>query len=94
MIPATSQIRQDLPGIYSIYYHLNCIDVRIGDLVTQGQEIGKVGQSGLATGPHLHWEVRVSGIPVDPEAFVRIPGLQKATVDMDLLSDIQYISTY
>ncbi len=94
ILTGCSIVLEHLPGVYSIYYHLSCIDVLMGDLVVQGQEIGKVGQSGLATGPHLHWEVRVSGIPVDPEAFVRIPGLQKAAVDMDLLSDIQYISTY
>ncbi|HEX5139972.1 MAG TPA: M23 family metallopeptidase, partial [Dehalococcoidia bacterium] len=40
-------------------------DVKEGDMVTPGQLIGKIGSTGLVTGPHLHWEVIVRGIEVD-----------------------------
>ncbi|TEU10318.1 MAG: LysM peptidoglycan-binding domain-containing protein [Anaerolineales bacterium] len=53
-------------GIHSGYYHLSEINVQEGQQVKQGNVVGKVGDTGLATGPHLHWEIRVRGINVDP----------------------------
>jgi murein DD-endopeptidase MepM/ murein hydrolase activator NlpD len=53
-------------GIHSGYYHLSEINVQEGQPVKKGDVVGKVGNTGLATGPHLHWEIRVSGINVDP----------------------------
>ncbi len=53
-------------GIYTLYAHLNTINVRLGDTVTTGQVIGTSGSTGRVTGPHLHWEVWVAGVPVDP----------------------------
>jgi murein DD-endopeptidase MepM/ murein hydrolase activator NlpD len=53
-------------GIHSGYYHLSEISVQEGQQVKKGDVVGKVGSTGLATGPHLHWEIRVSGINVDP----------------------------
>jgi murein DD-endopeptidase MepM/ murein hydrolase activator NlpD len=53
-------------GITTIYLHLKSIDVKEGDKVTKGQIIGRVGETGLATGPHLHWGLYVHGVPVDP----------------------------
>jgi peptidoglycan hydrolase-like protein with peptidoglycan-binding domain len=50
----------------SMYAHLSLIDVRVGVWIGQGVRIGRVGASGDATGPHLHFEVRVSGASVDP----------------------------
>lgn len=58
-------------GITTIYLHLKSIDVRKGDKVTKGQIIGKVGKTGLATGPHLHWGLYVHGVPVDPLPWVK-----------------------
>ena len=58
------------PGIYSLYYHLSSISVEEGDEVEPGDLLGTVGSTGLATGAHLHWEVRVQGVPVDPLALV------------------------
>ncbi|ADN01613.1 M23 family metallopeptidase [Spirochaeta thermophila] len=58
------------PGIYSLYYHLSSIAVEEGDEVEPGDLLGTVGSTGLATGAHLHWEVRVQGVPVDPLALV------------------------
>ena len=48
------------------YWHLSSQDVRVGDKVTAGDYIGKSGNSGISTGPHLHFETRVNGQAVDP----------------------------
>ncbi|MGQ9600837.1 MAG: peptidoglycan DD-metalloendopeptidase family protein [Anaerolineae bacterium] len=53
-------------GVMSAYWHLSQIDVQIGQVVGKGQVIGLAGDTGLSTGPHLHWEMRVFGVPVDP----------------------------
>jgi murein DD-endopeptidase MepM/ murein hydrolase activator NlpD len=50
----------------TVYAHLSRIDVRKGQRVSQGQRIGAVGSTGWATGPHLHFEFRVSGKQMDP----------------------------
>lgn len=53
-------------GVFTGYLHQSSIDVSIGDWVEVGQLIGSVGGTGRVTGPHLHWEVWVGGVPVDP----------------------------
>jgi len=53
------------------YGHLSSIDVQVGQSVRMGQTIGKVGSTGRSTGPHLHYETRVSGEAVDPLKFLR-----------------------
>lgn len=65
-----SIVVEHLPGLYSLYYHLSAMDVKEGDMVKQGQLIGKSGSTGLATGPHLHWEIRLNGSAVRPEFFL------------------------
>jgi murein DD-endopeptidase MepM/ murein hydrolase activator NlpD len=57
-------------GIYTGYAHQTEQYVAVGDFVSAGQTIGTVGASGRATGAHLHWEVWVNGIPVDPMQWV------------------------
>ncbi len=57
------------------YSHLGTLLVKSGTRVRKGQVIGLVGQTGLATGPHLHFELRRDGDALDPEAFLREPGL-------------------
>ncbi len=58
-------------GVFSMYFHQSEIEVQVGDEVITGQELGKVGATGRVTGPHLHWEVRVGGVPVDPMDWVQ-----------------------
>ena len=53
-------------GVYTAYCHLSQIDVRKGQIVDKGQTVGLVGDTGVSTGPHLHWELRVTGKAVDP----------------------------
>jgi len=53
-------------GVYSGYYHLSDVLVSEGQEVAQGESIGHLGDTGLSTGAHLHWEMRVGGILVDP----------------------------
>ncbi len=57
-------------NVTSIYGHLSKIFVYPGQKVKLGQVIGQEGQTGWATGPHLHFEVRVYGIPVNPRTFL------------------------
>lgn len=53
-------------GVQTLYAHLSTIDVRRGASVRTGEQLGRVGATGDATGPHLHFEVRVRGAAVDP----------------------------
>ncbi len=53
-------------GVYSGFWHQSKFYVQAGDIVEQGQVIGEVGGTGRVTGPHLHWELWVNGIQVDP----------------------------
>jgi murein DD-endopeptidase MepM/ murein hydrolase activator NlpD len=53
-------------GVYSAYAHLQGINVALGDVVETGQIIGSGGSTGRVTGPHLHWEIWVHGVPVNP----------------------------
>ena len=60
-------------GLVSSYSHLSEINIAKGDLVEQGDVIGFVGQTGRVTGPHLHWEVYLMGISINPEVFLSKP---------------------
>jgi len=53
-------------GVFSIYNHMSALAVKPGDKVEKGQVVGFVGSTGLSTGPHLHWEMRVFKWVVDP----------------------------
>jgi murein DD-endopeptidase MepM/ murein hydrolase activator NlpD len=75
-----SVVLEHLPGVYSLYYHLDSIQVAQGDRVNAGDILGKSGSTGLATGPHLHWEIRVAGENADPDAFVARAVLDKETI--------------
>jgi murein DD-endopeptidase MepM/ murein hydrolase activator NlpD len=58
-------------GVYSGYLHQSEIYVEVGDRVSRGQVIGQVGATGRVTGPHLHWEIWVGGVPVEPLDWVK-----------------------
>jgi len=58
-------------GVFSAYYHQSDILVNVGDHVIAGQQIGKVGETGRVTGPHLHFEVWVNGVQVQPLDWLR-----------------------
>lgn len=59
-------------GLYTLYFHLEELLVTAGDWVQRGQEIGRVGATGRATGPHLHFGIRLQGARVDPAALLRL----------------------
>jgi murein DD-endopeptidase MepM/ murein hydrolase activator NlpD len=59
-------------GTRTLYAHLSDIDVREGQKVDRGQHIGDLGNTGNSSGPHLHFEVREGGKPVDPEKFLTL----------------------
>ena len=67
--------------VLTVYGHLSAIAVIPGQHVTRGEIIGYVGQSGRATGPHLHYEVRVHNVPVNPHKYLRTTYVQSASVD-------------
>lgn len=62
---------EHLPGLYSLYYHLNALHADTGQIVETGQKIGLSGNTGLSTGPHLHWEMRLLGEAVNPDFFTQ-----------------------
>jgi len=72
-------------GVLTGYWHLSKIDVEAGQYVTQGQVIGRVGNTGLSTGSHLHWQLWVDGKPVNPlqwtDIFYTFPDPQPPVVD-------------
>jgi murein DD-endopeptidase MepM/ murein hydrolase activator NlpD len=61
-------------GLRTLYGHLSAASVQDGDDVRAGQEIGRMGSTGLSTGPHLHFEVRRDGRPVDPIPYLPAKG--------------------
>jgi murein DD-endopeptidase MepM/ murein hydrolase activator NlpD len=59
-------------GLVTGYFHLSRAEVTQGDTVARGQVIGRVGQSGRVTGPHLHWIARYGNISVDPMSLINL----------------------
>ncbi|MGB0747702.1 MAG: peptidoglycan DD-metalloendopeptidase family protein [Magnetospiraceae bacterium] len=58
-------------GIVTRYGHMNSIDVKVGKVVKTGDKIGTIGTTGRTTGPHLHYELKIDGKPVDPYKFIK-----------------------
>ncbi|MCL2802177.1 MAG: M23 family metallopeptidase [Treponema sp.] len=75
-----SIVIEHAPGIYSMYYHLDSVIAQENTIVETGTLIGLSGSTGFSTGPHLHWELRVSGEYTDPDAFVSRPLIDKSLI--------------
>jgi murein DD-endopeptidase MepM/ murein hydrolase activator NlpD len=86
IVSGNSVIIEHAPGVYSLYYHLSKIEVQENTMVNTGDLIGLVGSTGLSTGPHLHWEVRISGENTDPDILIERSILDKTKI----LSKIYY----
>jgi murein DD-endopeptidase MepM/ murein hydrolase activator NlpD len=67
-------------GLISVLAHMSKIAVRAGDAVQPGDAVGQVGATGRATGPHLHWSVRLNGARVDPMAVIAVLGGEREGV--------------
>jgi murein DD-endopeptidase MepM/ murein hydrolase activator NlpD len=80
IVTGKTVILEHLPGVFGLYYHLDSSAVEAGDYVKKGGFLGTVGRTGLATGDHLHWEIRVGGISVDPNIFVSEGIIDKAVI--------------
>jgi len=80
IVTGNSVVIEHAPGIYSLYYHLDSISVKEGDMVYTGMQIGLSGSTGLSTGPHLHWEIRVSTENTDPDSFLNRPIIDKESI--------------
>ncbi|MDP2272254.1 MAG: M23 family metallopeptidase [Archangium sp.] len=58
--------------LFTSYFHMSAFSVKQGERVVRGQPLGKVGQSGRVTGPHLHFGVKLDGRWIDPESLLRL----------------------
>jgi murein DD-endopeptidase MepM/ murein hydrolase activator NlpD len=59
-------------GVYTGYWHMDSIDVNVGDIVQEGQQIGIIGNTGRSTGAHLHLEVMINDVQVDPLQWMEV----------------------
>jgi murein DD-endopeptidase MepM/ murein hydrolase activator NlpD len=85
IVTGNTVILEHLPGVYSLYYHLDSISVEEGIIVQAGTLLGLSGTTGLSTGPHLHWEIRVAGENTDPDVFVSRSVLDKDEILRNLV---------
>jgi len=70
IVTGYTMVIEHLPGLYSILMHLSKGVAPVGALVKGGDVVAYSGFTGFATGPHLHWEMRAAGVPVDPDFFL------------------------
>jgi hypothetical protein len=71
---------EHMPGVYSLYYHMDRLAVAQGDMVYTGTRLGDAGATGFATGAHLHYEIRVATEFVDPAIFQQRQILDKNAI--------------
>lgn len=83
-------------GLETVYGHMSGYKsgIKVGDFVDKGTVIGYVGSTGLATGPHLHYEVRINSVPVDPtkvslSSFFRLKGYYQERTSVEITSNIK-----
>ena len=60
-------------GLCGLYMHLSEIGVKTGDKVKKGQRVGRIGNTGASTGPHLHYATYFHGVPIDPDLLLNLP---------------------
>ena len=77
IITGYTVVIEHLPGLYSLYYHLDAISTQMDKFVVEGEKIGTLGSTGLSTGPHLHWEIRNQRFTVDPDYLIANPVIDK-----------------
>ncbi len=69
-------------GVSTLYAHASSLNVKPGDVVSAGETLGAVGETGQTTGPHLHFEVRVAGKAIDPKKALNAYGIRaEATIE-------------
>lgn len=73
IVTGNTVVMEHLPGLFSIYMHLSSIGVAEGEEIDRGRIIGRVGSTGLSTGPHLHWELRIGPVAVNPYYWLSQP---------------------
>ena len=73
-------VLEHMPGVYSLYYHMNKLIVSEGDMVITGTTLGEAGATGFATGAHLHYEIRVATENADPAIFMTRKILDKEAI--------------
>jgi murein DD-endopeptidase MepM/ murein hydrolase activator NlpD len=86
IVTGNTVVLEHLPGVYSLYYHLNEIFVTENTVIEAGAVLGKSGSTGLATGPHLHFEMRAATENADPDVFLSRPVIDKKEI-MDKLQE-------
>lgn len=80
LLTGNTVVIEHLPGVFTVYFHMDSIDVDEDEFVEQNQRIGTIGDTGFATGRHLHWELRIGTTAVNPKYFLENPLL-----DTDIL---------
>ena len=59
-------------GVYSLFFHLDSIDVKTGTYVEKGSKVAEIGATGITVGSHLHWSIYVNGVWVNPMDWLEI----------------------
>ena len=82
IVTGNTVIIEHLPGVHSLYYHMDNIWVVEGEVVKERTVLGSVGNTGFSTGNHLHWELRAGTVAVNPNSRLSVP-----LIDTSQLSD-------
>lgn len=89
IVTGNTVVLEHLPGLFSIYMHLSKISVEEGQKVEAGEAIGLSGSTGLSTGPHLHWEIRIGETSVNPYYWLEHSLLDKESISGKIIPLIE-----